>query len=90
VLGPLPQLGYDPTMTMLHRSATKELEARWRVEGPDGQRFIIFDTISLNRAKVLVGRATRMWKAWQDDESIPEENRQVRAVRLCFAMSPTK
>ena len=75
---------------MLHRDAIDESDARWRVEAPDGQRFIIFEPISLNRAKVLVGRATRTWKAWKDDESIPEENHQVRAVRLCFAMSPTK
>ena len=90
VLNTLPQLGYDPTMTMLHRSATDEFDARWRVEGPEGQHFIIFEPISLNRARVLVGRATRAWKAWQDNESIPEANRQVSAVRLCFAMSPTK
>jgi hypothetical protein len=78
----LPQLGYDPTMTLLYRSPTDELDAQWRVEAPGGQRFVIFQPITLNRARVIVGRATRAWKAWRE-ESTTEENRQ---VRLCFAV----
>jgi len=74
-------------MTLLCRNPTNELDAQWRVEAPDGQRFLIFKPITLNRAKVLVGWATRAWKAWREDESTAEENRQ---VRLCLAMSSTK
>lgn len=85
----MPQLGYDPTMSLLSRNPINELDAQWYVEAPDGQRFRIFEPIILNRAKVLVGRATRAWKAWREkDESIEDEEK--REVRLCFAMSSTK
>ena len=52
----------------------------WRLEMPkprsdepskmsdETEAFILFQHLSLSRGEVILGRATRVWKAWREDE----------------------
>lgn len=43
------------------------------------ETFILWGTLSLSRGEVILGRATRIWKAWsQNDMKLPQERRKVR------------
>ncbi|KAI0924831.1 hypothetical protein AcV7_010428 [Taiwanofungus camphoratus] len=43
------------------------------------ETFILWKSISLSRAEVIRGRATRVWKAWHEkDMGLPESEREVR------------
>lgn len=40
--------------------------------------FILFHHLSLSRGEVILGRATRIWKAWrEEDMKLPPDQRQV-------------
>ena len=52
---------------------------------PDGnvkeEAFILFHHLSLSRGEVILGRATRVWKAWrEEDMNLPPQQRQVRPL----------
>lgn len=62
----------------------------WRVEMPkplaneplkmsnDTEAFVFFKHLSLSRGEVILGRATRVWKAWREDEmELPASERTV-------------
>ena len=62
----------------------------WRLEMPkprsdepskmsdDTEAFILFQHLSLSRGEVILGRATRVWKAWREDEmNLPLSRRTV-------------
>lgn len=44
------------------------------------EAFILFDNLSLHRGDVILGRATRVWKAWrEEDMKLSPDQRQVRS-----------
>ncbi|KAI0072498.1 hypothetical protein K474DRAFT_1711527 [Panus rudis PR-1116 ss-1] len=46
------------------------------------ESFVIDKPISLNRGRVIIGRATRIWSAWKvDDMHLPEGKREVYVVK---------
>jgi hypothetical protein len=66
----------------------------WRLEMPkpradepsemsdETEAFNLFQHLSLSRGEVILGRATRVWKAWRQDEmNLPPPR---RAVCFCF------
>lgn len=66
----------------------------WRVEMPkplvneplkmsnDTEAFILFKHLSLSRGEVILGRATRVWKAWREgDMELPASERPVCLLR---------
>ena len=85
------QLGYDTTMTLRNQSRTKEADAEWSLIAPNGDKFIIFGPTSLSRSQVIVGRATRVWKAWLDvDMEHPPAERRVWCSLLLLIWAITK
>lgn len=45
------------------------------------EAFILFHHLSLSRGEVILGRATRIWKAWrEEDMKYPPKQRQVRSL----------
>ncbi|KAI0069675.1 hypothetical protein K474DRAFT_1610121, partial [Panus rudis PR-1116 ss-1] len=52
------------------------------IEGAQMETFILHEAISLTRGRVIVGRATRIWRAWRADEMcLPEKKRQDYVVK---------
>ncbi|KAI0924109.1 hypothetical protein AcV5_010538 [Taiwanofungus camphoratus] len=46
------------------------------------ETFILWKSISLSRAEVIRGRATRVWKAWHEkDMGLPESEREIYIVK---------
>ncbi|KAI0073065.1 hypothetical protein K474DRAFT_1775008 [Panus rudis PR-1116 ss-1] len=44
--------------------------------------FVLHEPISLNRGRVIVGRATRIWRAWKmDDMHLPQDERKDYVVK---------
>jgi len=85
------QLGYDTTMALRNRSRTEEADAEWSLIAPNGDTFIIFGRTSLSRSQVIVGRATRVWRAWKDvDMGRPPAERQVWCSLLLLIWAITK
>ncbi|KAA1475866.1 hypothetical protein DENSPDRAFT_826575 [Dentipellis sp. KUC8613] len=49
------------------------------------EQFVLFRALSLSRAEVLRGRATRVWKAWRlEDMWMPKEERPVYVFKDCW------
>jgi hypothetical protein len=44
----------------------------------DVEKFVLYEGLSLRRGEVILGRATRIWKAWSLDEmDLPQKDRKV-------------
>jgi len=44
----------------------------------DVEKFVLYEGLSLRRGEVILGRATRIWKAWNLDEmDLPQKDRKV-------------
>ena len=105
----IDRLGWDTTMTVVHKSMTgnpllsHQIQIQddvhlqlydkyfWRmvVHGIQPDKtvkedvFILFHHLSLSRGEVILGRATRVWKAWrEEDMKLPQQQRQVRPLQL--------
>lgn len=94
LLGWMPKLSYEISLNT-------EEEDYWVVDMPkpkEGaeygvmdenatERFVLFKGLTLERGRVICGRATRIWKAWRFDELVlPPDQRQVRSRSLVLCL----
>lgn len=63
---------------------TGRLEESGRGRGTPQKRFILYKALSLARAEVLRGRATRLWLAWLSEDMGKEQKDRKVCHFICY------